>query len=76
MTWVRMLVVAWRLAWPYVLTPWRSPLLRWRMETYGMVDARGNLLTAHDVTAAVFWRFLIQHRSALARFLSWAGSLR
>ena len=76
MVWFKMFFVAWRLAWPYVLTPWRSPLLRWRMETYGIVDAQGNLLTAHDVTAAVFWRFLIHHRSALARFLSWAGSLR
>ena len=76
MAWWRMPLVAWRLAWPYVLTPWRSPLLRWRMETYGMVDARGDLLTAHDVTAVMFWRFLIRHRAALARFLAWSGSLR
>ena len=76
MIWVRMLVAAWRLVWPYVLTPWRSPLLRWRMETYGMVDARGDLLTAQDVTAVVFWRFLIRRRAALARFLAWSGSLR
>lgn len=63
-----MVVVAWRLAWPYVLTPWRSPLLRWRMETYSGIDA-------HRVTAGEFFRFLIRERSALARFLCWAASL-
>ena len=70
-----MLVVAWRLAWPHVLTPWRSPLLRWRMETYGILDARGVPLSAHDVTAATLVRFLIHNRTALGRFLYWAASL-
>ena len=75
MTWIRLPVVAWRLAWPYVLAPWRSPLLRWRMETYGMMDARGQLLTAHQITAGEFFRFTCRNRSALVRFLYWAASL-
>ena len=72
---LRMLVVAWRLAWPDVLTPWRSPLLRWRMETYGCLDARGRLLHAEEITPAGFFAFLARHRRALCRFLRWAAAL-
>ena len=75
MVWMRMFRVAWRLAWPYLLTPWRSPLLRWRMETYGVRDARGALLSAHEINARVFFRFFVTHRLALVRFLRWAASL-
>lgn len=75
MTWVRMAAVAWRLAWPYPLTPWRSPLLRWRMETYGVLDASGGSLTAQQIAPREFFRFLLLNRSALARFLYWAASL-
>ncbi len=67
--------VAWRLAWPYVLTPWQSPLLRWRMETYGVVDDQGRLLTAHDITPQRFFLFAITHRTQLLRFLRWAAQL-
>ena len=41
MSWFRMLRVAFRLAWPDILTPWRSPLIRWRAETYGVQDEHG-----------------------------------
>jgi hypothetical protein len=75
MAWWRMLRVAWRLSWPDVLTPWRSPLLRWRMETYGVVDEQGRLLTAYDITPRHFFRFVIQHRPELRRFLRWAATL-
>lgn len=71
-----MLCVACRLAWPYLLTPWRSPVLRWRMETYGIRDARGVPVTAHEINAALCVRFLITNRAALVRFLRWAASFR
>lgn len=68
MAWLRIPVIVWRLAWPYILTPWQSPLLRWRMETYSGVDA-------HRVTAGQFFGFLARYRTATARFLYWAASL-
>ncbi len=71
----RMLVVALRLAWPYLLAPWRSPLLRWRVATYGLLDAHGRALHAEDVTPADLLRFALRHRAALLRFLRWAASL-
>ena len=70
-----MVLVAWRLAWPYLLTPWRSPLLRWRMETYGILGARGHPLHADEITPARFFQFVIRHRAALWRFLRWAARL-
>lgn len=75
MAWLRVPVVAWRLVWPYVLAPWRSPLLRWRMETYGGLDAHGRPLDAHRIHAGEFFRFLCRNRSALTRFLYWAALL-
>ena len=75
MIWWRMVRVAWRLAWPHVLTPWRSKLLRWRLETYGVTDAQGHLLHADQVTAAIFCRFVIRHRRNLWSFLRWAAEL-
>jgi len=75
MTWFRMLVVAIRLAGPDLLAPWRSPLLRWRMETYGLTDEHGRLLHADQITPARFLSFLIHRRTALCRFLRWSASL-
>lgn len=72
---LRMMLVAVRLAWPELLVPWRSPLLRWRMETYGIRDARGRLLHGHEITPSQFFRFLLQHHRALGRFLGWAAEL-
>ena len=63
-----MVAVAWRLAWPYPLAPWRSPLVRWRMETYSG-------LRADRVTAQDFFRFVCRYRAALTRFLYWAACL-
>ena len=75
MTFLKMCWVAWRLAWPDVLTPWRSPLLRWRMETYGVCDEQGRLLHADALTPSRFFRFLLAHRKALWGFLRWAAWL-
>ena len=71
----RMIGVALRLAGPHLLTPWRSPLLRWRMETYGVTDADGRLLHADELTRGRCLRFLLTRRAALLRFLRWAATL-
>ncbi len=73
--WFRACAVAIRLAWPDLLRPWQSPLLRWRMETYGMLDEQGRLLHAADITPRRLVQFLVQNRQALWRFLRWAASL-
>ena len=75
MLYLRMLWIATRLAWPHLLNPWRSPLLRWRLETYGIVDEHGRLLHAGDVTPGRFVRFLVWHIGPLVRFLKWAALL-
>ncbi len=64
-----MLCFLWRATRGYRLSPWRSPYLRWRMETYWGVPA-------NDIGFAVFWRFLWTHRRDLLRFLAWAGRMR
>ncbi|MBI3324733.1 MAG: hypothetical protein HYZ92_05585 [Candidatus Omnitrophica bacterium] len=70
-----MLGVALRLAWPDLFTPWRSPVLRWRMETYGILDERGIPRSAGEIDAAMFFRFLVIQHQALVRFLRWAAML-
>jgi len=72
---LRMMGVALRLAWPYLFTPWRSPLLRWRMETYGIMDEQGHLLHADQIGAGCFLRFVLVRRKELSRFLYWSASL-
>ena len=73
--WARMAGVAARLAWPYWLAPWRSPLLRWRMETYGIRDAQGKLLAADAIDVRQFLNFALARRRELLRFLRWAATL-
>ena len=67
--------IALKLAWPYLLTPWRSPLLRWRLETYGILDEQGKPLTAEQIDARIFFSFVFRRRAELARFLRWAAKL-
>ena len=73
--WMRMSVIALHLVWPYVLRPWRSPLLRWRIETYGVSDAQGSLLHASTLTRTDVVRFFVMHGRSVARFLGWAAAL-
>ena len=75
MTIIRMLWVAVRLAWPYLLAPWRSPLIRWRLETYGVLDEHGQLLHADELTAGRCLWFARRHARPLLRFLRWAATL-
>ena len=51
------------------LRPWRSPYLRWRIETYSGVPA-------DSVTFQVFWSFVWKERRGLWRFLRWGADLR
>jgi hypothetical protein len=60
-----MLRFLWRGTRGYRLRPWRSPLLRWRMETYWGTPAE-------EISFAEFWRFVWQRREDLVRFLGWA----
>jgi len=48
--------------------PWRSPFLRWRVETYS--GRRAESLTAKSVLG-----FLWTSRGELLRFLAWTGEL-
>ncbi len=60
-----MLALLWRLTKGYRLTPWRSPYLKWRMETYWGLHAA-------EIGFGQFWSFGWQHRKELHRFLRWA----
>ncbi len=60
------LLLAWHLAKGYRLTPWRSPYLRWRIETYSG-------LHAESLTPQTFMRYCWTHRRELWRYLDWAA---
>lgn len=62
-----MLRVLWRLTRGYRFSPWRSPYLRWRMETYWG-------LHAEEIGFTGFWRFAWRRRADLLRYLRWAQS--
>jgi hypothetical protein len=61
-----MLRMLWRLTRGYRLRPWRSPYLRWRIETYWGWHAE-------QITFAQFWKFAWKQRRELARYLKWAA---
>jgi coproporphyrinogen III oxidase-like Fe-S oxidoreductase len=52
----------------YRLRPWRSPYLRWRIETYSGIHAEA-------IGFRGFWRFSWQQRRELARYLRWAAGM-
>lgn len=51
------------------LAPWRSPYLRWRVETYS--GMRAESLTAKNVLG-----FLWSMRGELLQFLRWTGAIQ
>jgi hypothetical protein len=59
--------IAWRLLKGYRLRPWRSPYLKWRIETWSGIEAA-------RITPAVFFQFSWKHRADLARYLKWADA--
>ena len=54
----------WRATRGYRFTPWRSPYLKWRIETYWGTPAE-------EIGFAEFWRFVWQHGRDLLRMLDW-----
>ncbi len=50
------------------LTPWRSPYLRWRIETY-------TGLKMQKVGFFEFWGFLWRERANLIKFLEWTAEM-
>ncbi len=59
----------WHASRGYRLTPWRSPYLLWRIETYWG-------LHAERVGFKEFWAFVWARRRELYRFLQWAERMR
>lgn len=48
--------------------PWRSPYLRWRMETYSG-------LKMDKIGFVEFWGFMVRERKQLHRFLKWTAEM-
>lgn len=65
MAWLRFL---WRVTRRHRLTPWRSPLLTWRIETYSGIPAE-------QITLGRFCRFCWGERAELRRFLAWTQEM-
>lgn len=53
----------------YRVCPWRSPYLKWRIETYSGIPA-------DEVDFRTFWRFVWKYRRELIRYLQWADRMR
>lgn len=49
--------------------PWRSPYLRWRLETYSGKPAK-------DVRFSDFYTLAWNERRQFLRFLAWTGEMR
>ena len=50
------------------LRPWRSPFLRWRIETYSGMHA-------DQIGARAFWAFTWRERRRLMHFLRWVEEM-
>jgi len=61
--------VLWALSRGHRLRPWRSPYLRWRIETYSG-------LHADRIGFRDFWGFVGANCRDLLRYLRWAGRMR
>ncbi len=58
----------WKLTKGYRVAPWKSPYLRWRLETYLGIPADA-------IGPAEFFRLLWRHRRAFRRYLDWADRM-
>jgi hypothetical protein len=59
----------WKATHGYRLRPWRSPYLRWRLETYS--GKKADSLKAKD-----FWELMWGERGQVLRFSQWLGEMR
>ena len=66
---VQGMLFLWRATRGYRLRPWRSPYLRWRLETY-----TGK--AAETITFGDFWRLAVTEWRQILRFLRWTGEMR
>jgi hypothetical protein len=60
--------ILWRMSRGYRLRPWRSPYLRWRVETYSG-------LHAESIGFREFWAFTWRRRRELLSYLRWAAKM-
>jgi hypothetical protein len=58
----------WRISRGYRLRPWRSPYLRWRIETYTGRHAE-------SIGFREFWLVVWRSRREFARYLRWAAAM-
>jgi len=58
---------AFRLTKGYRLAPWKSPYLRWRIETWSGIEA-------DSITPRQFIEFVWAHRRDFMRYLRWAAA--
>ena len=65
----RVLSFLWNASRGHRLALWRSPYLRWRIETYWG-------LHADQITFAQFWSFAWRQRRELMRYLRWADRMK
>jgi hypothetical protein len=66
---VRMLAYYWKVSRGYRLRPWKSPYLRWRMETFFGPEAE-------PASASHFLSLLWRERRRLQEFLAWTDEYR
>ncbi len=59
----------WIIAKGYRLRPWRSPYIRWRLETFLGPEA-------DDLNASKFFRLMWRERARMKRFLRWVEEQR
>jgi len=64
-----MLRLLWQMTRGYRLTPWKSPYLRWRIETYWGIPSEA-------IDCRSFVSFVWAHRRELVRYLRWAAKNR
>ena len=58
----------WKATQGYRFRPWRSPYLRWRIETFSGMKAE-------EIGFREFWGFVWGERKRLLRFLRWVGEM-
>ena len=63
------MIFLWRATRGYRLFPWRSPYLRWRLETYTGKPAE-------TVTGGDFLRLALRDWRQMLRFLRWTSEIR
>lgn len=63
-----MIRLLWRITRGYRLRPWRSPYLRWRIETFSGIHAE-------SIGFLGFWAFAWRWRKQLVSYLRWAAGM-